>query len=115
MKRILVVDDDPSIVGKLSRLLVGKYEIGVASNGFEALKRLDAARFDVMLLDLRMPGLDGAGLVHELRAHGLEMPTIVMSAYADVAGQAHELGVKNYLAKPFDIERLEAMIDDLVG
>lgn len=115
MKRILIVDDDPSIVDKLSRLLAGRYDVDMASNGFEALKRLDTGGFDLMLLDLRMPGLDGAGLVHELRAHGIEMPTIVMSAFANVAGQARELGVTNYLAKPFDIERLEAMIDGLVG
>jgi DNA-binding NtrC family response regulator len=115
VRRILIVDDDPSIVDKLARLLGGKYEVAVASNGFEALKRLNADGCDLILLDLRMPGLDGAGLVNDLRAHGFEMPIIIMSAGANLAAQAAALGVANYLAKPFDIEQLEEMIARLVG
>jgi len=115
VKRLLIVDDDAAIVGKLKVLLEGKYEVVVASNGFDALRRLDAGRCDLMLLDLRMPGLDGPGLLADLKNRGASLPVIVMSASVDLKERARTMGVEHALTKPFDIEHLEALVEKLVG
>lgn len=109
--RILIVDDDADIASQLSVLLGRRYDTAVASNGFEALRRLDEAAADVVLLDLRMPGLNGSGFVDELRRRGQDTRIILISANPDVAAQAEQLGAVGWLAKPFDIETLEARIE----
>lgn len=111
MKRVLIVDDDPHIPEKLAVLFTGRYEFAVASNGFDALQQLGRQSFDVILLDLRMPGLDGKGLVGELRAHRIHVPIILLSANPNLAGEAKAMGIPLYLPKPFDIEALEQMIE----
>lgn len=115
MKRILIVDDDPEIVGSLSMLLAEKYEVGLASDGEAALKRMKSGDFDLILLDLLMPGLDGAGFLRELAAKSDQSPVILMSAARDLADRARELKIAHYIAKPFHIDALEAQIDRLVG
>lgn len=112
-KRILIVDDDARIIDKLAVLLGSKYETAVASNGFDALERINASDFDLVLLDLRMPGLDGAGFVDELAKHKIHIPIILMSANPNLPQQAKALGIRHYLPKPFDIETVEHLIDML--
>ena len=112
-KRVLIVDDDPRIVDKLAMLLSSKYEVFVASNGFDALERMNEGGADVLLVDVRMPGLDGPGFVQELQKHRVQVPVILMSANPNLAEQARALGVRYYLAKPFDIETAEALIERL--
>lgn len=113
MKRILIVDDDARIVDRLAMLLGTRYEVMVASNGFDALAQLNSQSFDVVLLDLRMPGLDGAGFVQELQARRISVPIILISANPSLPAQARALGISHYLSKPFDIEQLEAMVETL--
>ena len=110
-KRVLIVDDDADIANQLAVLLGQHYDTETASNGFEALRRLDETPTDIVLLDLRMPGLNGPGFVDELRRRGLDTKFILISANTDVATQAERLGAAGYLAKPFDIETLEALIE----
>ena len=112
-KKILIVDDDVRIVDKLATLLAGKYEILIASNGFDALERMNEGGVDVVLLDLRMPGLDGPGFVDELHKHRIQVPIVLMSANPNLPEQARALSIRHYLGKPFDIETLETMIDRL--
>jgi two-component system response regulator (stage 0 sporulation protein F) len=112
-KKILIVDDDPRIVDKLAMLLSTKYEVFVASNGFDALERMNDGGADVVLLDIRMPGLDGPGFVQELHKHRIQVPIILMSANSNLAAQAKTLGIRHYLSKPFDIETVETLIDRL--
>lgn len=116
-KRILLVDDDRDIAQRLHELLSGKYDVSLASTGFDALHRMDEASFDVILLDLRMPGLDGRGFIEEVkrRHNRAATPVILISANDDLAKQARSLGVADYLAKPFDIEALEGLIERHVG
>lgn len=116
-KRILLVDDDRDIAQRLQELLSAKYDVSLASNGFDALRLLDADGFEVILLDLRMPGLDGRGFIEEVRRrhNGEAIPVILVSANDDLAREARLLGVADYLAKPFDIEALEALIERRIG
>lgn len=110
-RKVLIVDDDADIASQLSVLLERHYDTAVASNGFEALRKLDEAPADVILLDLRMPGLNGPGFVDELKRRRQNTRFILISANPDVSSQAQRLGAAGYLAKPFDIESLEAMIE----
>ena len=112
-KRILVVDDDARIVDRLVTLLSGTYEAVAASNGFDALKRIDGNVFDLVLLDLRMPGLDGKGFIEALQARKSPVPIVLMSANPNLPAQARQLGVTRYLSKPFDVDQLEALIEQL--
>jgi len=80
---VLVVDDDPSIRRMLGRALSTKYEIVVlCCDGEVALEEIRRVRFDLALLDLRMPVLDGWQLLEVLEAEGLDVPVVIMSAEA---------------------------------
>ena len=115
MKQILIVDDDAGITESLSALLKEKYDVTIASNGFSAIDRLKAADFDLILLDLLMPGLDGAGFVQAMRDRGNTTPILLISASKSAAEKARILKVTDYLLKPFHIDELEAKIDRIIG
>ena len=111
-KRVLIVDDDPRLADRLSTLLGSRYDTRCASNGFDALAEVGKG-VDVILLDVRMPGLDGPGFVHELQQHRIQIPVVLMSANPNLGDTARSLGIRHYLPKPFDIETAEAIIDRL--
>jgi DNA-binding response OmpR family regulator len=109
-KRVLIVDDDPDILDCLKDLLEPKYEVVVAANGQEALDAVESTRFDLVILDLMMPVVDGEEFAREVRARGIRVPVLVASAGQDVARRAQRLGAVDYLTKPFDIDLMEAKI-----
>lgn len=113
--RVLIVDDDPHICEALALLLEPTYEAVTVSGGGEALARLGRERFDVVLLDLRMPGVTGGDVVRELRLRRDVTPVVLMSAHADLTGEAEELGIDRFLVKPFEIEALERMLAEVVA
>jgi CheY-like chemotaxis protein len=110
VSRILVVDDDPSIVAVVSEILTAEgHEVVSAENGAVALAKVDGEA--LVLLDMRMPVLDGWGFARALRASGKRSPIVVMTA-ADNAGRwAEEIGAEGYLAKPFEIDALIAAVE----
>jgi DNA-binding NtrC family response regulator len=103
--RILIVDDEHEIAQQLGYLL---HREGLtpllAKNGTEALKLVHAGDPDVLLADLRMPGMDGMELMRKVREIDPELPVILITGYAEVHGavQAIRAGAHDYLAKPFD-------------
>jgi two-component system response regulator GlrR len=113
MQRILIVDDDTRIVDRLATLLAPRYETVTASTGFDALARIDEGRVDAILLDLKMPGLDGPGLVQELQKRDVAVPIILVSANPDLPARARALGIPRWLAKPFAYDELEILLDGL--
>jgi DNA-binding response OmpR family regulator len=115
MKRILLVDDDPDITASLYHLLREKYDVGIASNGFAAIDKLRETDYDLILLDLLMPGLDGPGLVDALHERGTTTPILLISASRSAAEKARILKATDYLLKPFNIEELEEKIERLIG
>ena len=110
MSRILIVDDDPSIVEVISDILRAEgHEIVVADNGAEALDKADGE--SLILLDMRMPVLDGWGFAKRFRAAGKRAPIVVMTAAENARRWAEEIGADGYLAKPFEIDALIAAVE----
>ncbi|MEA2022502.1 MAG: response regulator, partial [Candidatus Caldatribacteriota bacterium] len=113
MRKILVIDDEQNIRKMLIRVLSPEgFIVKEADNGLEALKRLQKESYSLVLLDLKMPGLNGIETLKKIRENDLNLPVIMMSAYGSIheAVEAMKLGALDYLIKPFDIEELKIMI-----
>jgi two-component system response regulator HydG len=113
--RLLIVDDDRAFGVSTAALLRGEgYEVGLAADANEAVVQLRTSRFDLMLLDLRMPGLDGIALVEALRLWGEAIPVLMISGAGsiDSAVRALHVGADDFLTKPVEPEILLARIAD---
>src|SRR5260370_40047837 len=106
--RILVIDDEPDIREGLEALLAGEnYHVTLASNATEGLKRLEAAPFDLVLLDLMMPDKSGMQVLEEGRARDQETPIFMMTPYGPVGfrGPALNRAAQHDLPNPCEPER----------
>lgn len=118
-KKILVVDDDPN-VGLLISAVLKKYNYSVAtfSRGEEVLTYLRDNKPDLILLDLRMPGLDGYALCRSIREapDTRDIPVIILSGVAEVDARINtiELGADDFITKPFDVRELRARINRIL-
>jgi two-component system response regulator MprA len=112
-RRVLVVDDDSSIRSFVGQALGDEgYEVRQAANGAEALDALARNRPDLILLDVRMPGVDGWQVLDELRsAAGPQTPVVVMTASYTGQDRALQSGAQGYLAKPFELNDLLECVD----
>jgi CheY-like chemotaxis protein len=109
---ILVVDDDPSILETVKAILdLEGYTVETAVNGADALDKLTHTRPVFVLLDMRMPVMDGWGFAREMRARGDSVPIVVMTAAQDARRWANEIGATDYVAKPFEIPQLLTTIE----
>ncbi len=107
--RVLVVDDEADVRLLLSRVLRDAgYEVDAASDGSEALTRMASSRPDLVVLDLMMPGLDGWGVLAELKKATSPPPVVLVTASADATtfGRGVKEGVAGYIAKPFRFREL---------
>ena len=107
--KILVVDDERNIRESIERLFALEgMESLTAADGREAVEQLAAQAFDVVILDLKMPGMDGQELLEWMRTEGLRTPVIMISALGDIndAVKALKSGANDYLIKPFDPSEL---------
>lgn len=116
-KRVLVVDDEADIRLIIHSLLeTDDYEVMSAENGQEALEKLEGdVKPDIILLDLMMPNMSGYSLLHELHHRGLHtaFSVIVMTADRLTKQQIDRMGIKGFISKPFDINELQRMIEEL--
>jgi two-component system response regulator AtoC len=111
--RILVVDDDPSILRTLdTQLRRGGHEVVTAPSAVEALNRLAQIQPDLVITDLRMPGMDGLELLKKIRDSGQETDVLVITAHEDMrsATEAMKAGAVDYLVKPLDLAQIEFVI-----
>ena len=109
---ILVVDDDPDILSTVSDILEFEgYKVERALNGAEGLKVIDRIRPWLVLLDMRMPVLNGWDFARILKEQGINLPILVMTAAQDAQRWAHEIGAKGYVAKPFDLTDLLSAVE----
>ena len=119
MARILVVDDDPAIRQLLTDVLeMDGYEVSVAVDGLAAVREVEAAAPDFVILDVMMPGLDGFGVLSIIRDQpGEPVPVLMLTAAAesDANARAWAGGVDYYLAKPFTADAVLDLIDGVLA
>ena len=119
-RRILIVDDDRQTRLKLARDLAGGgFETSEAAGGRAALDMLQAGPFDLVLLDILMPDVDGHAVLAEMRAAEAtrDIPVVVVSALEDQEDieKCMRLGAKDYLTKPVDAATLIARVAEILG
>jgi two-component system OmpR family response regulator len=107
--KVLVIDDEPGVRELISEALsLSEITAVQAADGLEALSFLRSERFDLLILDINMPKLDGLALLEKLRTEGMSVPVLMLSARADKSdiNQGLRIGADDYLTKPFSIEEL---------
>lgn len=117
MRRILMVDDDRIVLHLLAEGMRGLgYRVDTAQNGEAALQLARAERFDLAVLDIRMPGLSGLELAEALKQSG-DTPFVFLSAYSDekVVREATEAGALGFLTKPVDTPQLVPFIEAAIA
>ena len=110
---VLLVEDDASLSDGIARTLVGAgHAVDARTSGAEALEATRQERFDLVLLDIGLPGIDGYEVLRRLRAAEDSTPVLVLSARDQIGDRVHglDLGADDYLAKPFAIEELLARV-----
>ncbi|HEV2211564.1 MAG TPA: sigma-54 dependent transcriptional regulator [Verrucomicrobiae bacterium] len=115
--RILLIEDDPGIVMTLRRVLAEEnYEVVVETRGDAGLQRARAGGFDLVLTDMKLPGVSGLDLVRELHAAHPRLPLILMTAHGttETAIEATKSGAYDYLLKPFEMPELLQLVERAV-
>jgi CheY-like chemotaxis protein len=114
--RVLVVEDDPDLAALEAEVLkLRGHEVDVASNGREALEAVDRARPDLILLDMKMPVMNGREFADEYRRREPSTaPIVVVTAADDAQRRAAEVGASGWIAKPFDPDALVEQVARLL-
>lgn len=112
--RVLLVDDETIFTKNMSKLLKNRgYTVTAVNSGDAAIRELEQTPADVIVLDLKMPGMDGLGTLREIMKLGLFTETLVLTGHGsiDSALEAMKLGAFDYLTKPCEIDELVAKIE----
>jgi CheY-like chemotaxis protein len=116
MGPILVVEDDPDILSTVADILEFEgYHVKRASNGAEGLAMMEGVHPALVILDMRMPILDGWDFARILREREIKVPILVMTAAQDARRWAQEIDAEGYVAKPFHILELISAVEELTG
>jgi excisionase family DNA binding protein len=116
--RVLVVDDEASIRELLSKTLaLAEYEVDTAPDGRAAIERLRLGSYDLLIADLKMPGLDGLALIREAKRLKADLPVIIITGFSTESSaiEAVNLGVAGYLTKPFRVPQVLAAAARALG
>ncbi|ODS32266.1 MAG: two-component response regulator [Candidatus Scalindua rubra] len=117
MNKILIIDDEVRAVMFLKRILERKgYEVITSFNGEKALEVIKYEKLDIILLDIRMPGIDGIEVLRRVRKFCKNVGIIMVTAINDkeVGIKALESGANGYITKPIDLNHLETIIRDIM-
>jgi DNA-binding NtrC family response regulator len=112
--RVLLVDDETIFTKNMSKLLKNRgYQVTAVNSGDSAIRELEHDHFDVLVLDLKMPGMDGITTLKEVMKLGLFTETLILTGHGsiDTALEAMKLGAYDYLTKPCEIDELVAKIE----
>ena len=113
--RILLVDDELDFTENMTTLLVNRgYRVTAVNSGDSAIKALIQDKYDVMVLDLKMPGMDGLATLKEVRKLQLFTETLILTGHGAIgtALEAMKLGAYDYLTKPCEVDELVEKIED---
>lgn len=117
-RHVLVVDDEPGIRDLLARTLaLAEYDVDVAPDGLSGLERMRLDSYDLLIVDLKMPGLDGLSVIREAKRYKSDLPVIIITGYSSesAAIEAVNLGVTGYLTKPFRVPQVLAAAAKALG
>jgi len=111
--KILIVDDDRLLQNSLNNILSENYDVVIAGSGEAALQILKKQTVDLILLDIRLPGIDGVETLRQIKSSGNSTGVVMMTAYEDIKTVITSMknGASDYLVKPLDIEELEIIIE----
>ena len=112
--KVLLVDDEVVFTTNMSKLLTNRgYRVTAVNSGDSAIQALEKENFDVVVLDLKMPGMDGITTLREIKKLGLFTETLILTGHGsiDTALEAIKLGAYDYLTKPYEIEELVTKIE----
>ncbi|EKN62960.1 response regulator with CheY-like receiver, AAA-type ATPase, and DNA-binding domains [Schinkia azotoformans MEV2011] len=112
-KKLLIVDDQYGIRILLNEVFQKEgYQTFQASNGMQALQIVEQDRPDLVLLDMKIPGMDGIEILKRLKEMDQSIEVFIMTAYGelDMIQQAKDLGARTHFAKPFDIDEIRAAV-----
>ena len=114
---VLVVEDDPDLVALMEVILQDAgYRVATAADGYEALQRVEAEMPALILLDMRMPRMNGWEFAEEFRARwGRACPIVVVTAAENARLRAEEIGAEGWLEKPFDLEDVLRAVERHLG
>ena len=116
-KKLLIIDDEENIRKMLKKSLEAEnYQIELALNGEEGLEKVKGGNFDLILLDLNLPGMDGIEVLEQLRAEDNLTPVLIITGYGSVdsAVKVMKLGAIDYLQKPFNPEEIKEQIQQII-
>jgi excisionase family DNA binding protein len=116
--RVLVVDDEASIRDLLAKTLaLAEYDVDVAPDGRSALERMRLYPYDLLIVDLKMPGMDGLTVIREAKRYKADLPVIIITGYSTESSaiEAVNLGVAGYLTKPFRVPQVLAAAAKALG
>lgn len=116
-KKILIVEDSDVVRDVLRQFFEPRFRVQSAGNASHALSIIVRGAPDVVLLDIKMPGLDGVSLLKSLREMGVTVPIFIMTGYdsLDVAQDVLSAGASGYLPKPFDLLHLDRLVAEACG
>jgi excisionase family DNA binding protein len=116
--RVLVVDDEASIRDLLAKTLaLAEYDVDVAPDGRSALERMRMYPYDLLIADLKMPGMDGLTVIREAKRYKADLPVIIITGFSTESSaiEAVNLGVAGYLTKPFRVPQVLAAAAKALG
>jgi excisionase family DNA binding protein len=116
--RVLVVDDEASIRDLLAKTLaLAEYDVDVAPDGRAALDRMRMYPYDLLIADLKMPGMDGLTVIREAKRYKADLPVIIITGFSTESSaiEAVNLGVAGYLTKPFRVPQVLAAAAKALG
>jgi excisionase family DNA binding protein len=116
--RVLVVDDEASIRDLLAKTLaLAEYDVDVAPDGRTALERMRMYSYDLLIADLKMPGMDGLTVIREAKRYKADLPVIIITGFSTESSaiEAVNLGVAGYLTKPFRVPQVLAAAAKALG
>jgi len=115
--RILIVEDDPSLAAGLTQILQGEgHAVDAMKTGERAVLAAEREAFDLVILDVGLPGIDGFEVLRRLRSGGKQMPVLVLTARDQLEDRVHglDLGADDYMVKPFAMPELTARVRALM-
>ena len=115
--RVLVVDDEPAVRTLVAKTLAAcDYDVETAEDGPSALERMKTTSYDLLITDLKMPGMDGLSVVREVRRQS-DLPIVILTGFSTEASaiEALNMGVAGYITKPFRLQKVLAVAARALG